>query len=227
MKKIVLSFFFLAFVSMGALAQSPKTVVMKHSKDFIVASFTYDTWTGAPDSINTGGFSHGINIAFTYDIALGDDSHFSVAPGLGISASHMSFDNQKAEIWGEGSELNFSPDTVNKSFKLINTYLEIPVELRYRAISNNANSGFKAAIGLKFGAMINAHSKAKRSVSGYKQTEKVKNNKYFEKWRVAGTFRIGYGHFAAFASYSLTPLLKPNAGAKIRPLSIGIAVSGF
>lgn len=227
MKKLFLSIILVSTMVIGAFAQSPATSAIKHSQDFLVLSLTYDTWTGAPDSIHTGGFSHGLNIAFTYDFKLTDNSPFSVAPGLGISTSHMSFDNQTVDIGGTTSTLNFHPDTAYKNFHLNNTYLEIPVELRYRAISDNANNGFKAAVGLKFGALLDVHSRAVKSVSGYKQTEKVKNKRYFEKWRVAGTFRIGYGNFAAFASYSLTPLLNPNAGAKIRPLSIGIAVSGF
>lgn len=227
MKKLFLSILLLAFMGVGAMAQTPGAKMIKHSRDFVVASFTYDTWTGAPDSINTGGFSHGFNIALTYDFPLGDGSHFSVAPGLGISASHMSFDNQKADIGGTSSQLKFQPDSTDKSFHLINSYVEIPVELRYRSIGKNANSGFKAAVGLKFGALLDAHTKAKRTIRGQNQKEKIKDRKYFETWRVAGTVRIGYGHFAAYASYSLTSLLKANVGSKIRPLSIGIAVSGF
>lgn len=227
MKKLFLSLLLVFAIVFGAFAQSPVTSVVKHSRDFLVLSLTYDTWTGAPDSIHTGGFSHGFNIAFTYDFPLNGSSHFSVAPGLGISASHMSFDDQTVDIGGATSTLNFNPDSLYKSFKLINTYLEIPVELRYRANGDNANNGFKAAVGLKFGTLMNVHTKAKRNVGGFKQSEKIKNKQYFEKWRVAGTLRIGYGNFAAFASYSLTPLLNPTAGAKIRPLSIGIAISGF
>ena len=227
MKKLILTVLLVSAVALGALAQSPAPSVVKHSRDFLVLSLTYDSWTGAPDSIQTGGFSHGFNIAFTYDFPLSDASHFSVAPGLGISTSHMSLDHQTAEIGGNSATLNFRPDSVYKNYHLINTYLEIPIELRFRAIADDANDGFKAAIGLKFGTLMNAHTKGKKSMNGYKQTEKIKNKQYFEKWRVAGTFRIGYGNFAAFASYSLTPLLNPNAGPKIRPLSIGIAVSGF
>lgn len=227
MKKLFLSIILVSSMAITAFAQSPANSVVKHSQDFLVLSLTYDTWTGAPDSIHTGGFSHGLNIAFTYDFKMNEHSHFSVAPGLGISTSHMSFDDQTADIGGTSSTLNFSPDTTYKNFHLNNTYIEIPIELRYRAVDDNANNGFKAALGLKFGALLDVHSRAVRSVRGFKQTEKIKNKQYFEKWRVAGTFRIGYGNFAAFASYSLTPLLNPNAGAKIRPLSIGIAVSGF
>jgi len=227
MKKIFLSFLLFSVIALSARAQSPATSVVKHSRDFLVASLTYDTWLGAPDSINTGGFSHGFNIAFTYEFPLSDGSQFSVAPGLGISSSHMSFKDQTVDIGGTGHTLNFNPDTVYKNFHLINSYVEIPIELRFRSIAENANTGFKAAVGLKFGALIDAKTKGKRVHSGAKQTEKLKNKRYFEKWRVAGTFRIGYGHFSAFAAYSLTPLLRPNTGAKIKPLSVGIAISGF
>ncbi len=227
MKKFFLSALCLMALFCGAHAQSPATSVVKHSRDFMIFSFTYDTWLGTPDSIRTGGFSHGFNFAFTYDFPLNDDSHFSVAPGLGISASHMAFKNQTLDIAGPTSTLNFNPDSVYKSFHLVTTYLEIPIELRYRSFSGNANKGFKAAIGLKFGTLLDVHSKAKKPSRGVRQIQKIKNKYYFEKWRVAGTLRIGYGNFAAFASYSLTPLLNQTAGPKINPLSLGIAISGF
>ncbi len=227
MKRIILSTFCIIALFLGAQAQSPAASVVKHSRDFFVLSFTYDSWPGVPDSIRTGGFSHGFNFAFTYDFPLNDDSHFSVAPGLGISASHIAFKNQTLDLGGPTSTLNFNKDSIYKSYHLINTFVEIPIELRYRSYSGNANKGFKAAIGLKFGALMDAKTKGKRVLRGNKQIDKLKNKYYFEKWRVAGTLRVGYSNFAVYASYSLTPLLTQTAGPKINPLSLGIAISGF
>lgn len=226
MKKIIT-----LFISMLALlqaqAQGPASAIMRQSQDFLMVGVSYDTWTGAPDSIHTGGLSRGFNMAFMYDFPLNEGSHLSVAPGLGISSSNIFFKDQTAAIGSVNPTLNFNPDSVYKHYKLATTYLEIPIELRYRAVQNNANTGFKAGLGLKFGALVNAHTKGKKVGSGGKQTDKVNNKQYFQRWRVAATLRVGWGNFAAFTSYSITPLLNQEAGPKINSLSVGICISGL
>lgn len=226
MKKFILIGACLTMILGEASAQSPASAI-RHSQDFLVVQLSYDMWPGAPDSIHTGGFSRGFNVAFMYDFPFNTGSHFSVAPGLGISTSSIFFDNQTVDIGGVSPTLNFNPDTVYKHYKLATAHVEIPIELRYRQFPNNANKGVKVGIGLKFGALLNAHTKGKKAVEGVKQIDKISNKRYFERWRVAGTFRAGYGNFAVFASYSLTPLLKPNTGPTINPLQVGLCISGL
>jgi hypothetical protein len=226
MKKIILSGLCSLLIFAQAYAQSPVPAV-NHSHDFLVVQLSYDMWPGAPDSVQTGGFSRGLNIAFMWDFPFNSGSHFSVAPGLGISSSNIFFKHQTAAIGSLAPTLNFDRDTVYKHFKLATAYVEIPIELRYRQFSDNANKGLKAGVGLKFGALLNAHTKGKKAMAGVKQVDKISNKRYFERWRVAGTVRVGYGNFAVFANYSFTPLLKQNAGPEINPLQVGLCVSGL
>jgi hypothetical protein len=209
-----------------AKAQSPSSIVM-HSHDFFVVQLSYDTWVGAPDSMHIGGLSRGVNIAFMYDFPVKEGSHFSVAPGLGISSSNIFFKNQTLGIGQVSPTLDFRRDSSYKHYKLATTFLEIPIEFRYRQFSDNANKGFKAGIGLKFGTLLNAHTKGKKIVSGGKQVEKTGDKRYFQTWRVAATARIGWGNVSLFTSYSLTPLLKQTAGPKFNTLSVGLCLSGL
>lgn len=226
MKKIfALSLGMLMLVSL-AKAQSP-TPVIKHSRDFLVLQLSYDTWVGAPDSIHTGGLSRGFNIAFMYDFPFKTGSKLSVAPGLGISSSNIFFKDQTVSIGELSPTLQFPSDTIYKHYKLATAFLEIPIELRYRQYPDNANKGFKAGLGLKFGTLLNAHTKGKQVLAGSKHTDKVSDKRYFQTWRAAATARVGYGNFSVFASYSLTPLLKQNAGPNINTLSVGLCLSGL
>jgi hypothetical protein len=105
--------------------------------------------------------------------------------------------------------------------------VEIPLVLRYRTYPDNANKGFKAAAGLKFGALLSAHTKGKKIANGSKQVEKVANKQYFQPWRVSATARVGYGNISIFANYSLTAMLKAGAGPALNPLQIGLSLSGL
>lgn len=226
MKKIV-ALALGVFVFISASKAQSTTSVIKHSRDFLVLQLSYDSWAGAPDSIHTGGLSRGFNMAFMYDFPFKTGSSFSVAPGLGISSSNIFFKDQTVAIGTVSPTLQFPADSTYKHYKLATTYLEIPVELRYRQFPDNANKGLKAGIGLKFGTLLNAHTKGKQLLSGSKQTEKVTDKRFFQTWRAAATARVGYGNFSVFTSYSLTPLLKQNAGPKINSFSIGLCLSGL
>lgn len=226
MKKVVaLCSLLLAAVTLTQ-AQSPASVVA-HSRDFFVVQLSYDTWAGAPDSIRTGGLSRGFNFAFMYDFPFKEGSHLSVAPGLGISSSNIFFSDQAPQIGGSSPTLRFPSDSVYKHFKLATTYLEIPIELRYRQYADNANKGLKVGLGLKFGTLLSAHTKGKKVLSGTKQVDKQSNKQYFGPWRVAATARIGWGNFSVFTAYSLTSLLEKSAGPTINPLQIGLCLSGL
>lgn len=228
MKKFGLLCFSMLVIISWAKAQSPSpTSLVMHSRDFVILQLSYDMWPGAPDSIHAGGLSRGANVAFMYDFPLQKGSHLSVAPGLGISTSGIFFKNQTVDIGQLNQTLNFTQDSSYKHYKLATTYLEIPIELRYRQFEDNANKGFKVALGLKFGALLSAHTKGKLLLAGGKQTQKITDKRYFQPWRAAATLRIGWGNFAVFTSYSLTPLLKANAGPAIHPLQVGLSLSGM
>lgn len=226
MKKI-----FALFLGMFALIAVSKaqstTSVIKHSHDFLMVQVSYDSWMGAPDSIKTGGLSRGLNIAFMYDFQFKPGSKLSIAPGLGISSSNIFLKNQTAAIGALSPTLQFPADSSFKHYKLSTNFLEIPIELRFRQYPNNANKGFKAGIGLKFGTLLNAHTKGKKILSGGKQTQKVSDKRYFQTWRAAAIARLGYGNFSVFTSYSLTPLLKQSAGPSLNTFSIGVGLSGL
>lgn len=209
-----------------AKAQSPTTMI-KHSRDFLVVGLSHDSWVGAGDSLKTGGLSRGLNVALMYDFPVKDGSHLSVAPGLGISTSSMFLKKQTLDIGQTSSDFTIRSDSSYKHYKLATTYVEIPIVLRYRSYPDNANKGFKASAGIKFGALLSAHTKGKRIANGSKQVDKVANKQYFQPWRVSATARVGWGNLSLFGNYSLTALLKSGAGPVLNPLQIGISLSGL
>ncbi|CAL1521245.1 porin family protein [Chitinophaga sp. MM2321] len=233
MKKIIFTLGLIA-VSIGVFAQDGGSPMNKavnratHSRDFLMIQLSYDGWAGAPDSVKTG-LNRGFNVALMYDFPF-KKSPLSVAAGLGVSTSGVYLKDHTFDISGKSnpSAATFPVSTASKKVKVATTYLEIPIELRYRKVPDNANKGFKAALGVKVGALVDAHTKAKTTgANGSKNIDKDANKGFFNPWRFSATGRVGYGNFALFGAYSLNPMLKDNSNLDIRPYQIGICLSGL
>jgi hypothetical protein len=211
----------------GSAAIGKAREKVSFSRDFLVIGISYDGWASAPDSVQTKGLSRGFNIALMYDFPVTKE-HFSVALGLGFSSSNIFLDDQYIDMTnGESSAVKFVSSDKFKKYKVATNYLEVPIEFRFRSVSDNANKGFKASIGAKVGMLVNAHTKGKNSLGGEKNIIKEQNKRFFNPWRFAGTARIGYGNIALFGTVNLNPLFKDNTNLDIRPYSIGIALSGL
>ncbi|OSZ81134.1 hypothetical protein CAP36_07825 [Chitinophagaceae bacterium IBVUCB2] len=241
MKKILL-LSICAFFSISLLAQeTPATPKKKEkidlsnrSNDHFLIQLGYLGWSGIPDTINTSGFSKTINVYFMFDFPFKTNPHLSMAFGPGIASDHMLFTKTNVGIKDLTPTLRFTNvgDTNNfKKTKLATVYLEAPVEFRYAA-NPLTGKGIKAAIGVKVGTLINAHTrnaklqnKSGSDINDYVMKEASKN--FFNKVRLSAMARVGAGHFSLFGSYSFSPLLKDGSGPEIRPFSIGLTLSGL
>lgn len=239
MKKIIFTAFTIA-CSFAVTAQTKdwKKEIIDRPSDHILFQLTSDHWSGTPDSISShmGGLSRGLGISLMFDKPFKTDPHWSVAFGVGINGSSMFFEKMSVDINAiNSSKLPFTAlDSSDhfKKYKLVTAYLEVPVELRYIFSPQKENKSWKAALGLKVGILINAHTKGKtlqdkndNTLNSY--TEKISNKVYFSGNRVVATARVGVGHFSLVGNYQLSALLKDGAGPDIHPFQIGICVSGL
>jgi hypothetical protein len=233
MKKILFTLGLIA-VSFGVFAQEGGSPMNKavnklsHSNDFLMIQFGYEGWSGTPDSISTG-LNRAFNFALMYDIPF-KNSKLSLAPGIGVSTGGVYLKDHTMDIQGKLNPNQASfPSSNTKKNKVATTYIEIPVELRYRTFPDNANKGFKAALGVKIGALVDAHTKVKYTGSnGSKNIDKDANKGFFNPWRFSATGRIGLGNFSIFGTYALNSLLKTDkSNIDIKAYSIGLCISGL
>ena len=227
-------FLFLALctISFSAFAQnsssSTTNAYSKPSRDYFMFQLGYDGWLKAPDSLNIGGLSRSANAYLCYDFPI-KTSNFSFAAGVGIGTSSIFFKNQKVIIGDTTKYVQFVDDMdAYKRFKLSLAYAEAPFELRYFSNKENRNKGVKAAIGLKVGALINAHTKGHRVFENKPINDKVSTKRFMETWRMAATARVGYGNFSVYGAYHLNTLYRVGSGPEgITPFSIGVCISGL
>lgn len=245
MKKIVL--LLTAFVvfsasyaqdTLGRTNPKLKTINLKNRPgDHLLLQIGYNGWQGMPDSISSHqkGLNRGFNAYFMFDKVFKSAPKFSIGLGVGVSTGNIYFEKMDVQLNALSTTLPFvAADSMNhfKKYKLATTFLEIPLEFRFTAKPENYNKSFKAAIGLKLGTMVNAHTKGKTllnknngTVNSY--TEKINSKKFMNTTRFMATARVGYGIFSLFGNYGLTNVLKDGVGPEMKGYQIGLTISGL
>jgi hypothetical protein len=205
------------------------------ANDHFLVQLGYTAWNGIPDSINNAGLSKSVNVYFMFDFPFKTSPKLSVGVGAGIGSDQIKFSKTYVGIKDATTTLRFTDqsDTTHfKRTKLATVYLEAPVELRFTADPLNSDKSFKAALGVKVGTMLNAHTRYKdlENTSGgliNSYTLKEASKRFFNTTRLCVQGRIGWGHFSLYGSYQVSALFKDGVAAVIRPYSVGLTLSGL
>jgi hypothetical protein len=242
MRKLILSLLAIGIVTLS-FAQNDTTVTTVtatkpkdvQSNDHFMIQLGALSWQGKPDSIRTAGVPRTFNIYVMLDFPFKTSPNWSVALGPGLATDHMFLDAANVDLKSNGAAVHFQnlADTIHfKKYKVATAFAEVPVELRYAFNSDRNANSVKIAVGAKVGTLLSSWTKGKNletsggnAYNNYIQKEKSK--RFFNTTRLSLMGRIGYGHFTAFASYSLTPLFKEGMGPEIKPMTIGITLSGL
>ncbi len=192
-------------------------------------------WFGRPDTIKTKGFSKSVNFYFLFDFPFKTNPHFSVALGPGIGTDQMNFDKTYVGIKDNTTSIPIidqSDTTHFKKTKLSLAWIEAPIELRYTFDPANNAKSFKVALGVKVGALLNAHTRNKDYVNSngaiiYQYVQKEASKKFFNGNRIVVTARGGWGHFSLFYTYQVSTLFKESRGPNVNPYSFGLTLSGL
>lgn len=246
MKKIAL-FLFGCLVLLQAHAQDTtsrkrakkdwsKVSLANRPKDHFLLQLGYNHWASAPDSLQTKGIPRAVNVYFLFDFPFKTDPRFSVALGAGVATENQHFENTYIDISGSRADrlgfYNVKDTNHFKKYKLSNTYLEAPIELRFTSNPVQNLRSWKAAIGVKVGTMVGAGTRGKdlvnkegRTINAYVMKERAK--RYFNGTRLSVMARFGYGIVSIYGSYQINSFIKEGFGPDVRPLQIGITISGL
>jgi hypothetical protein len=236
MKKLLslLTCTLLALVAFAQETPQKKTIDLSNrANDHLLIQLGSTHWSGIPDSITTKGLSKSFNLYVMFDFPFKTNPKLSMAFGPGIASDHIIFSKTFVAIKENAAAIHFinqSDTTHFKKTKLATAYLEAPIEFRYSA--RPEGTGFKFAIGVKIGTMLTAHTrnskledKSDNLINDYVMKESSK--RFFNKNRMSGMVRIGYGHISLYGSYQFSQLFKDGAGPVVKPFSIGLTLSGL
>ncbi len=241
MNKILLPALLMLLVTSVSAQNNPtpkkKTTVdlSGRANDHLMLQLGSYSWAGRPDTIHTKGFSKSINVYFLFDFPFKTNPHFSVAVGPGIGTDMMYFNKTYVGIKDNTATIQFTnqSDTTHfKKTKLGMAWIEAPIELRYAFDPAHNEKSFKLALGVKVGALLNAHTRNKDFVNSngaviYQYIQKEASKKFFNGNRIVLSARAGWGHFSIFYNYQASSLFKENRGPNINPQSFGLTLSGL
>ena len=239
MRKIF-AILFACTISTIAISQTKSTIPTKignRAADHLMVQVASNFWSGTADSVskNINGFNRSANVYLMYDKQFKTNPKLSAGIGVGVGTSNIYFNKMESRIAANSAKLPFiRTDTGNnyKKYKLATAYLEIPVELRFMTKPETPNKSLKAAIGVKVGTLVNAHTKAKnlQTSSGGKLngfTLKENSKAFFNTTRIVGTARVGYGIFSIFGAYNITGIFKDGVAADTKLIQVGFTISGL
>jgi len=196
-----------------------------------------DNGITVPNDFKLGGFNRGINVYFMYDMLLGKKTkprHFSIAPGIGVGSENYYFKNYKL-TWHYDTITRFQPlgDSISaKKSKLNLTYIDIPLEFRYRSKPNKKTGmSWKLAVGFKIGFLVGSKWKYKGedpNVGTRGENVTIKDIKVanMSRFRYGPMIRGGYGPVSIFGYYSIGSAFTTK-GPKFNPIVFGISINGL
>lgn len=214
--------------------------IISTNQERFVFELTHDRafGDGAPEIAS---LSRGGNVYYMKNIPLGE-SRFSVNPGLGIANRQLYMKNvYEFSPRTQVVTLNKAPKALNlNSSKLNFTYFEIPIELKYATKPNKRGHSFKVGTGFRAGYLLASKFKYRGQVyegdkfknqtgSDLIYTEKLKIKKLENliKYRIAPSFRVGYGSVNVFGLYHVNSDFEIDKGPKMNGYSIGVSISSF
>ncbi len=208
----------------------------KKPADHFMFEVGYDNWANTPDSIHIQGLNRSFNFYFMYNFPFKSDARWSFGAGIGIGSSNYFFQNQEVLVNGYANQSLAFPDVTGnyhfKKYKLVLTYLEAPLELRYAVDPTDMDHTWKIAVGAKLGVMLSAYTKGKDLLTSTGQqvglyTEKESSKLFFSTPKFEPTLRVSKGVFGVFAQLQLNSPIKATAGPTVFPFSAGIVLSGL
>lgn len=229
---------FALLVSAAAFSQTPaKKQMVNRAADHLMIQLASNYWNGTADSVKNyiKGFNRSANAYIMFDKPFKNNPRFSIAAGVGVGTSNIYFKNMEVKIDAFKAKLPFIRTDTGihfKKYKLSTAFLEIPVELRFMSNPSTPNKSVKAAIGIKVGTLVNAHTKGKgqetasgTNLNGF--TNKVSTRSYFNGTKLALTARAGYGLFTLFGTYNLTNIFKDGVTPETKLIQVGLTISGL
>lgn len=194
--------------------------------DLLGTNWIYDKNSARMNGLQTKWYSRGINIYFYYDFRI-KKSRFSIAPGIGYSATNIySRHTLEEDSIGTYFKKIEKPDDY-KVNKVTLQYLDIPVEFRIKTNPDKLDQVWKFAVGFKAGIRVDAHTKEKTKINNVTKVVVERRFPDFSLFRFGPMLRVGYSSFNITAYYGVLDVFKKNRGPKANEFSVGISFNGL
>lgn len=187
--------------------------------DHINFSINYDTWQHDISDINTEPYSFGFDLGIYKDVPISKRGNITLGIGLnyGVVRVHHNADIVYSvdSLSGERATSLFKSSDSYTRNRLFTSYLDLPIEFRFRKLGNNK---IRFYAGFKGGVLLSVNNM--RAGNGEKfKVYRIKNTNLF---RYGPTLKFGYGNINFYGFYSMAPLFDNDVSSQISPLTFGL-----
>jgi hypothetical protein len=226
MKHIFVLFILFVSVCTSTYAQEgTKEEPRNKHQDHMLIDFGYETFTSRPGFTNFQWYNNGLNIQLFYDKLFGQ-SGFSGAIGIGFSTQSYYSDKQirrdSTKSFLYSNWLN--PESTYERNKVSTSWVEVPIEFRYRSEIDDWGYRWKFSVGAKVGFLFDTHDKLVDK-SGVKFKTYYFPDMNNVRFGLVG--RAGYGKVNFTTFFSLTEFFVPGRGPEMRQVSVAISLVPF
>jgi len=206
--------FFLFGLSLLAQEKSVDFVAVDslYREDQFYFSITYNIIQNVPNNIKRTKFSPGLSFGFIRDMPLNKERNVSVGLGLGFSTSVYENNLYVYDINNGSQGINrmYEPildDTFYDKNKFSLSYLEIPLEIRWRTSTPESHKFWRIYTGFKLGFLVSDRYVFSNDVT----TNIIKKNPDLNKFQYGCYVSAGWNSINVYAYYSLNPIFKSGS----------------
>lgn len=202
-----------------------KSKARNEHQDHMLIDFGYVTLTNKPPGLDFKWYNNALNIQIFYDQLFGQTG-FSGAVGVGFST--QSYYSNK-QVRRDTNRLNdystwLTPEKDYNKNKISTSYIDIPLEIRYRSAIDDLGYRWKFSVGGKVGFLIDTHDKLV-------DKEGIKYKTYhfpdMNRVRAGLVARAGYGKINFSTFFSLTEFFVPGRGPEQKQMTFSISLVPF
>lgn len=216
------------FVALLLLSSNLQAQYLPERGEWLHFSYALQSLTNAPPTLSQNWNSNRWQLMLMRESLFSRKSHWGIAYGFGFS-SNFWHTNLNIQAIPNNTELQYTylpSDSSYKSNRFSASYIDIPVEFRYRTKSNSRGQYFRFYFGGLVGYRINSYAAFQH---------KEYSVKYYNINEVAkvhyGVFvRTGWWLFNVYAYYGLNTVFQSSSALpiglhKMHALSLGLSVS--
>lgn len=219
------------FIYFGAFAQEEvlenKVLDSLYREDQFYCSVTYNILQNAPVGVSKSRFSPGFTFGFLRDMPINKSRTFAVALGVGYS---LNIYDENLYIYdldnGSGGLTRvyepISSDIYYNKNKLSLSYIDIPLEIRWRTSTPDSHKFWRIYAGFKVSYLVVDRYKFSNDI--FKSI--ITKNSDLNKLQYGCYIAAGWNSVNVYAYYSLNPIFKTAQVAsepvKMKTLNIGL-----
>lgn len=205
---ILLSLFFSSFYGVAQTQDSipliERTVSVedeKYREDQIYFGITHSILTNTPKGFKPNSFSTGISFGILRDFPVNKRRNIAIAPGVGI----VFYNLRNNFTYSPDKQQYFIDSDYTKNTQNL-TYLEIPIEFRWRTSTMYSHKFWRIYTGIKYSYLLKDLAKYNGSLGDFK----VRSNPNYNKSILGAYVSAGFNTWNVYAYYGFNPIYKKD-----------------